>query len=83
MLRMFFATAATLASLTALTGAASAAANCPAWTSPKCVKYSCTGPLIGGTCTCTQYQCVADKASDPPKAQLQRYPQSRPGMTVR
>ena len=83
MLRIIVATAGMLAGLAAFSGTAFATANCPAWTTAKCVKYSCTGPLIGGTCTCTQYQCVADKQSDPPKAQLQRYPQSRPGMTVR
>lgn len=72
MLRILFATAATLASLTALSSTASAAANCPAWTSARCVKYSCTGPVIGGQCTCVRYQCVADKKSDPPKSLLRR-----------
>ena len=72
MLRIVFATAATLASLASLAGTASAAANCPAWTSAKCVQYSCKGPLIGGKCTCVRYQCVADKKSDPPKALLRR-----------
>jgi len=68
MLRIVFATAATLASLTALSGPASATANCPAWSSARCVQYSCTGPVIGGKCTCVRYQCVADKKSDPPKS---------------
>ena len=68
MLRIIFATAAITASLVALSGTASATANCPGWTSPKCVQYSCTGPLIGGKCTCVRYQCVADKKSDPPKS---------------
>ncbi len=77
MFRTIVLAAGAIVSLAAFAGSASAE-SCPAWTSARCVKYSCSGPLIGGTCTCTQYQCVADKKSDPPKAQLQRYPQSRP-----
>ncbi len=77
MFRTIILAAGAIVSIAAFTGSASAE-SCPQWTSARCVKYSCSGPLIGGTCTCTQYQCVADKQSDPPKAQLQRYPQSRP-----
>ena len=82
MFRTILIAAGTIASLAAFSGSASATANCPAWTTAKCVKTSCTGPLIGGSCTCTQYQCVADKASDPIKAQALRK-QSRPGVLTR
>lgn len=82
MIRSILLAVGTIASLAAFSGSASATANCPAWTTAKCVKYSCTGPLIGGSCTCTQYQCVADKASDPIKAQALRK-QSRPSMSTR
>ena len=68
MLRIILATAAVMTSFVTLSGTASATANCPGWTSAKCVQYSCTGPLIGGKCTCVRYQCVADKKSDPPKS---------------
>lgn len=72
MLRTVFVAAAALASVVSLAGTASATANCPAWTSARCVQYSCTGPRIGGKCTCVRYQCVADKKSDPPKATMRR-----------
>ena len=68
-IRIALAAAGTLAGLLSLSAPASAAANCPAWTSPICRQYSCTGPLIGGTCTCVRWECVADKKSDPPKRQ--------------
>lgn len=66
-IRLVFAAGGALAGLISLSAPALAAANCPAWTSPICRQYSCTGPLVGGTCHCVRWACVADKKSDPPK----------------
>jgi hypothetical protein len=40
----------------------SGGADCPQWTSPVCRAWS-----LGPPPKCTDYACVADKASDPPK----------------
>ena len=52
-------------------------ANCPSATTPICRKYSCTGPLIGGTCTCTRWECAVVK--DPSKGDkvMQSFPAIR------
>lgn len=61
------------AALAGITGTAYAAMNeggggadCPAWTSARCVRW--TGTI--GHQTCAEWQCVADKKSDPPKATM-------------
>jgi hypothetical protein len=48
----------------------SGGADCPQWTSPVCRAWS-----LGPPPKCTDYACVADKKSDPPKALL-----SNPGL---
>ena len=50
-------------------------ADCPQWTSPVCRAWS-----LGPPPKCTEYACVADKKSDPPKAAANRGLLSRPGL---
>lgn len=79
-LRLVFAATGALAGLVSLAAPASATASCPAWTTPVCRQYSCTGPIIGGTCSCVRWECVADKKSDPPKRQSVMPGQRSPGV---